>query len=459
MIAAFENSASSERGRRQLAPRKGGDGHHLAGNAHGHRRGRADQRSQGRGGADGSCRAAGPDRSGGGAEDVIFRTSSSGTQRESRRGYAFAAARVSRFAKIANPLLGESPFPFPGRTGISTARLWNERSRSRLRLEGQLSSVQGMRLRGRGTGVARSCKRQAVECFPCDRRTDQVRVAPGSPFAPSRRTPCSTSQAPSAVAPGDGRLLFHWPAMLQGRARRVGCHGTDHGSGGGSGARRLDRHQHRQHRGERRYSGRRSGERGPRISSGMVNGGTIHAADAVALQAQSDEHRRVQHARRAEVQEFDLTGKDLVGLTLVAGVCCFSSSAQLSGGAAQRRVQARLRSSKSAARSPPRGRRCTSSTAAKTAMCSGRWAAPPPWDRHELRRQHLRASARSRPARASAVERWRRPARSPWTPTTCRSPAARRRLRPTAAWRVRPTPAPRPRPAAEARRAAPRAST
>jgi Ice-binding-like/Stigma-specific protein, Stig1 len=63
---------------------------------------------------------------------------------------------------------------------------------------------------------------------------------------------------------------------------------------------------------------------------GLVNNGTIHAADAVALQAQSDD-TAVYNTLAGQKCNFDLTGKDLVGLTLVAGVYCFSSSAQLSG--------------------------------------------------------------------------------------------------------------------------------
>ena len=58
--------------------------------------------------------------------------------------------------------------------------------------------------------------------------------------------------------------------------------------------------------------------------------GTIHAADAVALQAQSDVTiAYIDLAGRAS--NFNLTGQDLGGLTLTPGVYTFSSSAQLTG--------------------------------------------------------------------------------------------------------------------------------
>lgn len=57
----------------------------------------------------------------------------------------------------------------------------------------------------------------------------------------------------------------------------------------------------------------------------------MHANDAVALQAQND----VMTAWNTLAGQFsgntDLTGQDLGGLTLTAGVYCFSSSAQLTG--------------------------------------------------------------------------------------------------------------------------------
>ncbi len=63
---------------------------------------------------------------------------------------------------------------------------------------------------------------------------------------------------------------------------------------------------------------------------GLVIDGTIHAADAVAGQAQSDDSHDYQ-LLAGEACNNDLTGHDLAGLTLVAGVYCYSSSAQLSG--------------------------------------------------------------------------------------------------------------------------------
>jgi len=63
---------------------------------------------------------------------------------------------------------------------------------------------------------------------------------------------------------------------------------------------------------------------------GMVTDGVIHAADAVALQAQAD-LTTAYNALAGQACNQDLTGQDLGGLTLTAGVYCFSSSAQLTG--------------------------------------------------------------------------------------------------------------------------------
>ncbi len=63
---------------------------------------------------------------------------------------------------------------------------------------------------------------------------------------------------------------------------------------------------------------------------GLVTGGTIHAGDAVALQAQTD--TTVAYlALAAETPTQDLTGQDLGGKTLTPGTYHFSSSAQLTG--------------------------------------------------------------------------------------------------------------------------------
>lgn len=58
--------------------------------------------------------------------------------------------------------------------------------------------------------------------------------------------------------------------------------------------------------------------------------GTIHAANAVALQAQNDVTTQY-NALAAAACSADLTGQDLGGLTLTPGIYCFSSSAQLTG--------------------------------------------------------------------------------------------------------------------------------
>ena len=62
---------------------------------------------------------------------------------------------------------------------------------------------------------------------------------------------------------------------------------------------------------------------------GIVNG-TIHATDAVALQAQNDVTTAYTDAADQPCNDH-LTGQDLGGKTLTAGVYCFSSSAQLTG--------------------------------------------------------------------------------------------------------------------------------
>ncbi len=63
---------------------------------------------------------------------------------------------------------------------------------------------------------------------------------------------------------------------------------------------------------------------------GIVVGGTVHAGDAAALQAQSDV-TTAYGVLAGEPCSADMTGQDLGGRTLVPGVYCFSSSAQLTG--------------------------------------------------------------------------------------------------------------------------------
>ena len=62
---------------------------------------------------------------------------------------------------------------------------------------------------------------------------------------------------------------------------------------------------------------------------GIVNG-TIHAADAVAGQAQSDLTTAYNDAA-GRACDVTLTGQDLGGLTLTSGVYCYATSAQLTG--------------------------------------------------------------------------------------------------------------------------------
>lgn len=63
---------------------------------------------------------------------------------------------------------------------------------------------------------------------------------------------------------------------------------------------------------------------------GLVQVGTIHAADAVAAQAQAD-LTTAYNAAAALPCKFNLTGHNLGGLTLTPGVYCFNKSAQLTG--------------------------------------------------------------------------------------------------------------------------------
>src|ERR1035437_7232513 len=62
----------------------------------------------------------------------------------------------------------------------------------------------------------------------------------------------------------------------------------------------------------------------------MTGGGSIHPADAVALQAQNDVTTAYNNLV-GQACTGNQTGKDLGGLTLTSGVYCFSSSAQLTG--------------------------------------------------------------------------------------------------------------------------------
>lgn len=61
-----------------------------------------------------------------------------------------------------------------------------------------------------------------------------------------------------------------------------------------------------------------------------TDAGTIHAADAVAVQAQTDA-ASAYAALTAQQCTTNLSGQDLGGMTLASGVYCFNSSAQLTG--------------------------------------------------------------------------------------------------------------------------------
>ena len=63
---------------------------------------------------------------------------------------------------------------------------------------------------------------------------------------------------------------------------------------------------------------------------GIVTGGTIHAADSAAAQAQNDLSTTYNNLASTACNT-DLTGQDLGGKTLTPGVYCFSTSAQLTG--------------------------------------------------------------------------------------------------------------------------------
>ncbi len=63
---------------------------------------------------------------------------------------------------------------------------------------------------------------------------------------------------------------------------------------------------------------------------GIVVDGTIHASDAVALQAQNDV-TTAYNDLAGQACDTNLTGQDLGGQTLLPGVYCFDTSAQLTG--------------------------------------------------------------------------------------------------------------------------------
>ena len=63
---------------------------------------------------------------------------------------------------------------------------------------------------------------------------------------------------------------------------------------------------------------------------GIVTGGSIHAADAIAAQAQTDLTTLYNQLATTSCTT-NLTGQDLGGMTLAPGVYCFNSSAQLTG--------------------------------------------------------------------------------------------------------------------------------
>ena len=80
-----------------------------------------------------------------------------------------------------------------------------------------------------------------------------------------------------------------------------------------------------------RRSGRQPGQpRSPAFRPASSSGGTIHAADAVAPQAQT-RLTTAYNSAAGQPCDADLTGQDLGGKTLTPGVYCFSSSAQLTG--------------------------------------------------------------------------------------------------------------------------------
>jgi hypothetical protein len=66
------------------------------------------------------------------------------------------------------------------------------------------------------------------------------------------------------------------------------------------------------------------------LPAGQPTGGTVHEGDAVAAQAQSD-LTDAYNSLAGMVCGTNLTGQDLGGQTLAAGVYCFNSSAPLTG--------------------------------------------------------------------------------------------------------------------------------
>src|ERR1700727_819187 len=64
---------------------------------------------------------------------------------------------------------------------------------------------------------------------------------------------------------------------------------------------------------------------------GVVIGGAIHAADAVALQAQNDTTTAYNELAGQPCNTTFLVPTDIGGMTLIPGVYCFASSVQLTG--------------------------------------------------------------------------------------------------------------------------------
>ena len=98
----------------------------------------------------------------------------------------------------------------------------------------------------------------------------------------------------------------------------------------------LDGDQHRHADGRERKSGGQSRQRGDRLSRRAPSGGTIHAADAAAAQAQAN-LTAVYTTLANTACNTDLTGQDLGGMTLTPGVYCFRDLGPADGNADARR--------------------------------------------------------------------------------------------------------------------------
>jgi hypothetical protein len=115
---------------------------------------------------------------------------------------------------------------------------------------------------------------------------------------------------------------------------------------------------------------------------GVVTGGSIHAGDAIAAQAQTS-LTMLYNQLAGTAGNTDLTGQNLGGLTLTPGVYCFTSSAQLTGTLildAQGYSNAVFIFQIGSTLTTASNASVTLLTALRTAEYPGRWGALRPWE-------------------------------------------------------------------------------